>query len=511
MDTIISAPGLYFSAKPRPDGVEPVRTDIAAFAGNSRRGPIGQLMRMDDWKACIAMFGNLDERFEMPYALRGYFENGGDVAWVLRLPSDVPGVEKPARIDSWKIAPLAGFVHADFRIEASSPGTWAEGTQIRMHYERITNGRGRVDLIVEVPGEEVEYMPALNAATLDADVNRKSLFLRFTALDDEFPPVPMGPRFQDWTLPLTGGIDPSPGWSAYMNAVTVMEEAVEPSMLAFPDLYVDIRDEDSRREILAKALVEAEAAHDRLVLLDAPNSTQPKPGVDDLARFAASLREAVGTASRSGALYFPYLRVTDPMGGVQQSLRTIAPCGHVAGVISRMDRLRGAHHTPANAGLFEVVDLTQSFDLEQRGVLNQQGVNLLRCLPGQGQMVYGGRTLETTDYKFLAHRRLVHRLVRAIRRVAEPLVFDVNGPELWLALMRAITTVLLEAYRSGALQGARPEEAFRVTCDATTNPPQSVDKGFVLCEIEFAPAVPMEFIHLRVALGSEGNLEVFES
>ena len=118
--------------------------------------------------------------------------------------------------------------------------------------------------------------------------------------------------------------------------------------------------------------------------------------------------------------------------------------------------------------------------------------------------VWGGRTLERRDPagRFVAHRRLIHRLVRAIRRVAEPLVFENNGPELWLALTRAVTTVLLEAFRAGALKGARPEEAFRVHCDDQTNPPEERDLGRCVCEIEVAPAVPMEFITLRVALSA---------
>jgi hypothetical protein len=110
----------------------------------------------------------------------------------------------------------------------------------------------------------------------------------------------------------------------------------------------------------------------------------------------------------------------------------------------------------------------------------------------------------------VAHRRLIHRLVRAIRRVAEPLVFGTNGPELWLTFVRAITTVLLAAFRAGALQGARPEQAFQVTCDATTNPPEQVDNGMLVCLVQVAPAVPMEFILLRIALSGEGVLEVFE-
>jgi len=111
----------------------------------------------------------------------------------------------------------------------------------------------------------------------------------------------------------------------------------------------------------------------------------------------------------------------------------------------------------------------------------------------------------------VAHRRLIHLLVRAIRRVAEPLVFDTNGPALWLRFVRSITSVLLEAYRAGALKGNSPVEAFRVSCDATTNPPENVDLGIVTCNIEVAPAAPMEFILLRVSVSKEGKLEVFES
>jgi phage tail sheath protein FI len=71
--------------------------------------------------------------------------------------------------------------------------------------------------------------------------------------------------------------------------------------------------------------------------------------------------------------------------------------------------------------------------------------------------------------------------------------------------------VLLEAWRAGALKGARADEAFRVRCDETTTPPQEQELGRVVCTIEVAPAVPMEFILLRVALSSDGILEVFET
>ena len=189
----------------------------------------------------------------------------------------------------------------------------------------------------------------------------------------------------------------------------------------------------------------------------------------------------------------------------------LPPSGYVAGVISRLDRQRGPQHTPANEPVLEVFDVAQSFRESERAVLNEAGVNLVKCFPGQGLLVWGGRTLGTgTGNVFVAHRRLIHRLVRAIRRVAEPLVFDLNGPELWLALVRTITTVLLEAFRAGGLKGARPEEAFFVQCDEHDESSRGDRRGTGRLRDRPGAGRPMEFILLRVALSAEGRLEVFE-
>jgi phage tail sheath protein FI len=180
-------------------------------------------------------------------------------------------------------------------------------------------------------------------------------------------------------------------------------------------------------------------------------------------------------------------------------------------LIARLDGERGAHHTPANATLLDAVDLDVDYPEPQQVRLFEAGVDLVRCLRGRGLVVWGGRTLaQDAQRRYVAHRRLLHLLVRAIRRVAAPLVFDVNSPELRLTLVRTLTSVLLETFRTGALAGSRPEQAFQVVCDDTNNPPTQ-DPGQVVCEVAVAPAVPMEFIRLRLVLGQDRGLEVIES
>jgi hypothetical protein len=182
------------------------------------------------------------------------------------------------------------------------------------------------------------------------------------------------------------------------------------------------------------------------------------------------------------------------------------------GVISRLDVQLGAYVTPANAPIQQANDLSLLMHLNEQVMIYDGGINLLTCSPSQGLLVWGGRVLgQDSPGGFVAHRRLIHLLVRAMRSVAQPLVFDTNGPALWLAFVRSITTVLLEAYRAGALQGDQPNQAFQVQCDATTNPPDQIDNGVVVSVVKVAPAVPMEFITLRVSVSAQGPLEVFES
>src|SRR5687768_6662284 len=95
-------PGLYFTAGARPVEPSPLRSDVAGFMGRTRRGTPGKLVRVEGWRAYLREFGGLDAQAIMPYAIRGYFENGGEVAHVVRLCG--PDV-RTASAD-WRVADL---------------------------------------------------------------------------------------------------------------------------------------------------------------------------------------------------------------------------------------------------------------------------------------------------------------------------------------------------------------------------------------------------------------------
>jgi hypothetical protein len=484
-------------------------------------------MRLDGWRNFQSVFGAPTPEADMPLAVRGYFENGGEIAYVIRVLGEPRAVAR----GSWKVGdvdPLtndwtsdgpsgAAFRYTEYEVTAASPGSWANGTQVTFHYKlRGDDGKPRLDIEVGSPYEPTEYLHGLPVDELEAAVAERSTRIHLTG--KPLAPAPAatrlgGPLSKSWPpVSLEQGISAAPRHGHYLEAAESLRRQREVALIAVPDLYRMRGTVEQRQHVVATLVAHAEDGHDRQVLATTPPDLV---GAEPVLLWLAERRESLGDRmARSLAVYHPWIEVLDPSGSTNAPLRTISPVGHVAGVISRLDRERGAHHTPANALLYDVVDVAGAYEREAQGVLIHGGVNLLRCQRGQGVQLWGGRTVADPRFDreglFIAHRRLTHRLIRAIRRVSEPLVFDVNGQELWLTIVRGITSILLEAFRAGALKGARAEEAFLVRCDESTNPPEEQELGRVVSEIHFAPAAPMEFITLRIAVSKDGRLEAIE-
>jgi len=524
----VELPGLTVEPAPPAALPPPLRTDVAGFIGATRRGPIGKPVRVESLSGYRDVFGDLDPAAATSYAVRGYYENGGELAWVTR----VAGAETTATA-GWSVADLTGFdlVVADttgfdrvtaYQAVATSPGTWAEGGQVTIWYRSGSlTGSAEVDVRVVIPGETVEVFTRIPVDKIPERLADSHLIRLVPVLGSNGAVAAPGDPARRATMTelslssRAAAPVPAPGVNDYLAAVAALADQPEVAIVAVPDLGRHLTDDNSRKEVVSALLSTAASQLDRLVLLDVPSDQSGKTltPAGALAWTEAVLPARSDSASRrAAAVYYPGLLVPDPLGGLTAPLRTLPPSGHVAGVISRLDRERGAYITPANVVLEDAVDLDPALTEAEQEVVFGNGLNLLRCAPGRGLQVWGGRTLDTdsSDISYVAHRRLLHRLVRAVHQVADPLVFDVNGPGLRLNLVRGVTSVLLAAFRAGALAGSRPQEAFQVVCDDTNNPP-GADPGQVVCDIAVAPAVPMEFIHLRLIVGQQSQAEVIEA
>ena len=76
-------------------------------------------------------------------------------------------------------------------------------------------------------------------------------------------------------------------------------------------------------------------------------------------------------------------------------------------------------------------------------------------------------------------------------------VFESNNETLWVKVRTQIETYLTQLWRSGALAGARPEQAFYVSCGlGQTMTAQDIQQGRMMVEIGMAAVPPAEFIIL---------------
>jgi hypothetical protein len=535
-----SIPGLYYSFVRPPTDPSPLRTDVAGFFGRTKRGPAGKAVRVEGWREFVNVFGDLIPGAMTPYVVRGYYDNWATTAHVVR----VLGTGSQAAAGTWTPGTLdhgkpdhnwpgdSGLRALSFNLTATSPGEWANGLSFVVRYlAHGSSGKPELEIEITPPDEPVETLTGIHPEKLAKEVNAKSLYVRLehaplpaglTTAELRPPKARPGPRYHEYDpVVLSGGTAPPPSRTDYLAAADALGDEVEVSLVVCPDLYDStLSFPNDQWDIINVLLTQASALHDRLVILDVPpHKADPVCALGWLTDLRKTFPDEL--LLRNVAVYHPRLLVPDPLGDTTSPLLSVVNSGLVAGVISRLDKQLGPYATPANAPIYEAVDLASRLDGDDQTALYQGGINLLKCSPGKGLLVWGGRVLgpcvrnptSVPDCRggFVAHRRLIHTLVRAIRRVAEPLVFDTNGPQLWLAFVRSITSVLLEAYRAGALKGSRPEEAFHVKCDAETNPPENIDNGLCICLVQVAPAVPMEFITLRVAVSADGKLEVFES
>ncbi len=230
---------------------------------------------------------------------------------------------------------------------------------------------------------------------------------------------------------------------------------------------------------------------DRFALLDSyPGSTKEDA--------AAQWSDIDGM---NGALYYPWITVP----GFGKDAETVPPCGHLAGIYSRVDRDRGVHKAPANEPLGGVLDLEQRVTEQASAFLNSRNVNCLRSFPGRGVTVWGARTLSGQPaWTYVNVRRLFLTAARWVDWTLQDMAFERNDAMLWSRIERRLTEYFAKQYRAGALKGATLGEAFFVRCDASTNPPALRDSGRVMAEVGLAPAVPFEFVVARLIRGTRG-------
>ena len=248
----------------------------------------------------------------------------------------------------------------------------------------------------------------------------------------------------------------------------------------------------------AAALCERRRA---LYLVDPPIDWSAQANPVEAARAGAS---ALLAGNFHAALYFPRLNLRPTADN--SPAKSFPPSPAVAGIIARIDEMRGVWKAPAglDAALQGVGSLDVGLTDQEQAVLNPEAINCLRAFPAHGLVVWGARTRAglaslASDWKYVNVRRMGLFLERSISAGLQWTEFELNGENLWAIVRNSAEQFLLSLFRQGAFAGQKPDHAYFVRCDSTTMTQDDLDNGRLTCQIGFAPLKPAEFVILSIS------------
>jgi phage tail sheath protein FI len=225
---------------------------------------------------------------------------------------------------------------------------------------------------------------------------------------------------------------------------------------------------------------------------------------DDLDAMQTWLTQNANLRHRNAAVYFPRLRIADPLQ--QNRLEARGPSGTMAGLFAATDAARGVWKAPAGTEvrLRGVQSLDYVLTDRENGVLNQLGVNCMRNFPVFGNIAWGTRTLDGADqqaseWKYIPVRRFALFLEESLYRGTQWVVFEPNDEPLWAQIRLNIGAFMQQLFRQGAFQGQTPREAYFVKCDKETTTQNDINQGIVNILVGFAPLKPAEFVIIRIS------------
>lgn len=309
-------------------------------------------------------------------------------------------------------------------------------------------------------------------------------------------------RPADMALPLalaTGGVDAAPTAPEFIGSA-----AAGTGFHAFSPFNIQLLTCERTDAAIAQAGISYCELRDDAMYVGAVPETAIAGGT------AVAYGQALMGMKRYGALYGPWVVVSDPQGVGDNPVKTVPPTGHVIGVYARIERTRGIWKAPAGdeAQLRGVVDVTDRFsDVDHTTLVKDGAVNGIRPAPRAGIVIDASRTLSTDSRWLFVNVRLLFNFVKSsLREGLRWVRQEPNKDRLWsLVKYGSVVPFLTELWQQGAFGTGRPSDVFTVTCDASNNPAAQVQLGILNVDITFNPSVPAETIIVRVGQQPGGS------
>jgi phage tail sheath protein FI len=511
------SPGVYMEevdkgSKP----IEAVGTAVACFIGYTERAAetrngettslIGKPMLVTNWSQYVQKYGGFVDGSFTPDAVYGYFANGGGNCYIISLKT--LGASNDPDSATYAIAQIPSGDKKGNLLEftAKDGGPMGNGIKVEVKVPEVDPNAPKdapapgFTVVISVDGQPKEGFDNLTTGKGDRNVatllqaQSRLVNAKLTGKADLVP---------------AAGVYPLAGGEIKVKAITLKDyqgsaderkglgglEAIDDvTMVCVPDLMMSYKngeiDMKGVQAVQQTIIDYCENVRYCFAILDCPPGLMPQQ--------MKEWRLQVNYDSTRAAVYYPWVEIADMTKAGRT--RMVPPCGYVAGVYARTDGTRGVHKAPANELVRGIIGLEVNITKGEHDILNPNGVNAIRSFPGRGIRIWGARTLSSDpSWRYINVRRLFNMIEESIERGTQWVVFEPNDQNLWGRVRRDVGAFLKLVWRTGALFGTTPEEAFYVKCDNETNPPEVRDVGQLVVEIGIAPVKPAEFVIFRVS------------
>ncbi len=360
--------------------------------------------------------------------------------------------------------------------------------------------------------------------------------------------VSVGNYTADNTIQL-GNPAATPPVLGLQDGLTALEGEDEPTLIVFPE--ITSLSAANYATLYKAALDQAEKLKDRFVIIDVrQEAVRP---IDDFTAFRAA---NIGDSLKYGAAYYPFINTVfdynynglneatvnvvhteiipdgtsrpsvgaDSMNTNLGALKTsnnqvyqtvknllteiplrLPPSPAIAGVYTKVDNERGVWKAPANVAVGAVTGPSVKINDNLQDLMNVdatsgRAINAIRYIAGRGTVVWGARTLDSNsnDWRYINVRRFFNYVEESVKKASYRFVFEPNDANTWVNMRAMIENFLSNEWRQGALQGAKPEQAFYVRVGlGQTMTIDDINNGRLIVEIGMAVVRPAEFIILR--------------
>lgn len=474
MSTPTYRPGISVKSRAsQPSSGTPTDTGIWFVAGLAAKGPTDRAREVNNMAEFVRHYGSRQTWAILYDAVETFFAEGGSRAVVAR-------VVGPAATQS-TLALLTG-ASPSLAVDAIGLGPSALSVQV---IAGTANAANRVLVIFE-SGVEVGRSYELTSVTEAVTWSQTSDYVRVRATGAALPDVLAATA-------LGAAVDDRAAITDTHRAAILARftKGFGPGQVSFPG---------ATTPAMHAALVAHAAANSRVGILDAPDTA-----VLGTLTGAADSARALVTADEydQGAAFAPWVIVP---GVVRGTTRTVPPSAAVAGLIAYNDGRGVSPNAPSagprNGRFRYVLNVTQpDFTDPDRQTLNEKGVNLLRPLP-DGPTLYGYRSLgtATSAWRSFGASRVRMQVTALASAIASNFMFSqIDGRGLVVGEFHgALTGMLTDLWRSGALYGATPDEAFRVETGPQVNTPTTLanDELHAVLAIRTSPFA--EFVEIEI-------------